>query len=86
MPLLPPRAKGPMQASPRHARDERPDDGELLSSLRLALLLPLHPAFDELRVAPFFVVVVVLAVGVIVGLLFLALGCGRLYLLSARRQ
>jgi hypothetical protein len=27
-----------------------------------------------------------LAVGIIVGLLFLALGCGRLYLLSTRRQ
>jgi hypothetical protein len=27
-----------------------------------------------------------LAVGVVVGLLFLALGCGRLYLLGTRRQ
>ena len=27
-----------------------------------------------------------LAVGVVVGLLFLALGCGRLHLLGARRQ
>jgi hypothetical protein len=27
-----------------------------------------------------------LAVGVVVGLLFLALGCGRLYLLGMRRQ